>query len=213
MIGIMNEDYTHLAIVIDRSGSMSGQWKAVEGGYREIIQENKDAEGKCTVTTAAFDNQYDLLEDGTNIKNASLELPVYPRSMTALYDAVGRTIEHTRRYISKMPKKRRPAKVLFMIQTDGYENASREYNRQQIVDMIEEFQREHNWQFMFLGAEIGAVNEAKSWGIKNSVLYSESKTDQSLDLVKRKMVETRNCSLDMVAATYSISAQEAEEIQ
>lgn len=209
----MNKDYTHLAFVIDRSGSMSNQWHNVKSGYREIIGENEGAEGKCTVTTAAFDNRYDLLEDGTNINRVDKELSVYPRSMTALYDAVGRTIQHVRRYITKMPKSRRPAKVLFMIQTDGLENASKEFNHSQITEMIEEFQSEHDWQFMFLGSDIRAINEAKSWGINNTVNYNTAKTKESLDLVKRKMVETRSCSLDMVASTYSISANEEKEVQ
>ena len=121
----MNNNYTHIAMVIDRSGSMATCWTDVKGGYAEIVKSNKEAEGKCTFTVAAFDTEYTLLEDFTDIQNVKEELSVNPRGGTALLDAVGKTIVSVGEKLDAMAESERPMKVCIMIQTDGEENSSR----------------------------------------------------------------------------------------
>lgn len=164
----MNKDYTHIAMVIDRSGSMSSCWSDVKGGYAEIVKTNKESEGKCTFTVAAFDTTYTLLEDFTDVKAVKSELSVYPSGGTALLDAIGRTINSVGARLAQMEENDRPMKVLVVIQTDGEENASTEFTKNQIKVLIDKQTEIYKWEFQFIGASEISVQEAVNWGIKGA---------------------------------------------
>lgn len=164
----MDSNYTHISMVIDRSGSMSSCWSDVKGGYAELVKQNKEAEGKCTFTVAAFDTEYDLLEDFTDIKDVKETLLVNPRGGTALLDAIGKTIVSVGEKLAKLDEQDRPMKVLMVIQTDGWENASREFKKDDVKKMIKDQTDVYKWEFQFIGASLESVEEAKSWGIKGS---------------------------------------------
>lgn len=208
----MKKDYTHIAMIIDRSGSMSPCWKDVSEGYKQIVKDNKEEKGKCTFTVAAFDTEYTLLEDFSDIKNVKDVLDTSPRGMTALLDAIGKTINNVGEKLANMKEKDRPSKVMVIIQTDGEENSSREFGRSVIKKMIEEQTSKYNWQFQFIGADLTAVNEARSWGINvnNTSTYN---TDNSLDtftLLGAKMRSARLAS-DDVAYAASMCFTEADK--
>lgn len=196
----MNKDYTHVAMIIDRSGSMSSCWSDVKGGYKEIVKTNKNAPGKCTFTVAAFDTEYTLLEDFVDIQAVKDNLDVCPRGGTALLDAIGRTIVSVGERLKNMKKKERPAKVMVIIQTDGYENASKEFKKDDIKRMINTQTEEYNWQFQFIGASLDSVNEAQSWGIRGGCTstYSTEKSLDTFTLLGSKMLSARSAP-DMVA--------------
>lgn len=196
--GLMKQDYTHIVMVIDRSGSMSDTWNDVRGGYKQIVQDNKKEPGQCTFTVAVFDDKYDVLEDFTDISKVSEDLATSPRGWTALLDAVGKTIIDVGEKLNNLKEDEKPSKILVMIQTDGLENSSKEFNREQIKKMIEEQTSKYNWNFMFLGASLDAVNDAVSWGINlnSASTYSTAKTGSTFSLVGEKLKGYRSATTE-----------------
>lgn len=197
-------------MVIDRSGSMGSCWTDVVGGYEQIVKDNKAVEGECTFTVAAFDTEYELIEDFTDIQKVDEKLKVNPRSMTALLDAIGKTIVSVGEKLSKLNEEDRPEKVIMLIQTDGAENSSREFTRDSIKKLIEEHTKVYNWQFQFLGADLKSVNEARNWGINavNTSVYSTSKSLDSFSLAGSKMAAMRCATSD---AAYTMAASFSDE--
>jgi hypothetical protein len=208
-----NADYTHVAMVIDRSGSMGSCWKDVLGGYKELVKINKESPGKCTFTVAVFDTMYELLEDFTDIQAVKDELKTHPRGGTALLDAIGRTINEVGKKLSGLKKKERPAKVMLVIQTDGEENSSHEFTKEQITKMIKEQSDTYKWEFQFIGASLESVNEAESWGIKGGST-SCYRTDNSLatfSLLGEKMSRSRSIDdMEMYSASMAFTNEEKD---
>lgn len=160
------KNYTHISVVIDRSGSMSSCWDDTIGGFNSFLATQKEETGKATMTIAQFDNEYDVIANIALIKDIEdLTRETYtPRGGTALFDAIGRTINATESDIAKLDKK--PEKVIFVIITDGDENASREYSRNQIMKMIDDHREENKWEFVFIGANQDALKNGSSMGIR-----------------------------------------------
>lgn len=167
----MNNNLTELIFVLDRSGSMERLTEETIGGFNSLIEKQKDdTNGEVYVTTALFDDKYEVLYDHINIHNIPrlTEKEYYARGCTALLDAVGRTIDTVGKRLSATPESDRPGKILFVITTDGYENASRDYTKKKVKEMINLQQDTYSWKFLFLGADIDAVGEADSIGIRES---------------------------------------------
>ncbi len=162
--------YTELVFILDRSGSMCGLERDTIGGYNSLIQKQKQEEGRCRLTTVLFDDQYELLHDRTDLSEVQpiTEQEYWVRGMTALLDAVGRTIQHITAEQRRTCESEQADKVLFVITTDGMENASREYSLSRIRQMIEEAKTVRSWEFLFLGANIDAVETAAHFGIAAS---------------------------------------------
>jgi len=206
----MDSNYTHIAMVIDRSGSMSSCWSDVKGGYAEIVKTNKEAEGKCTFTVAAFDTSYTLLEDFTDVKAVKSELSVYPAGGTALLDAIGRTINSVGARLAQMAEKDHPMKVLVVIQTDGEENASREFNSAQIKALIEKQTEVYKWEFQFIGASEISVTEAVNWGIKgaNVSTYNTNNSAATFSNLGTKMRSMRSAPTMELYASAALFTEE-----
>jgi|GEM_PF-23342 len=166
----MKTDLAEIIFLLDRSGSMSGLESDAIGGYNSFLATQKIVEGKAQVTTVLFDDKYDLLHDGVDIENvkAITEKEYFARGSTALLDAIGKTIINVGIRLSNTVESERPSKVIFVITTDGQENASREFSYKKIHEMISEQQDKYSWEFIFLGANIDAAKEAESLGIKAS---------------------------------------------
>lgn len=164
----MNTDYTHISMVIDRSGSMSSCWTDVVGGYESIVKENKAVPGKCTFTVAAFDTEYDLIEDFTDIQKVDEKLKVNPRGGTALLDAIGKTIVSVGERLAAMKEEDRPHRVMMLVQSDGFENSSKEFTKDAVKKLIDEHTNVYKWQFQFIGADLDSLNDAVSYGFKSS---------------------------------------------
>ena len=209
----MDTNYTHIAMVIDRSGSMSSCWTDVKGGYAEIVKQNKEEPGKCTFTVAAFDTEYDLLEDFTDIKDVKEELAVTPRGGTALLDAIGKTIVTVGEKLAKMKEKDRPMKVLVVVQTDGQENASKEFKKEAIKKLIDEQTNVYKWQFQFIGASLDTVNEARDWGFHDSNIstYNVQNSDATFVTLGMKMKNARSAgTMEQYCASVSFTEEEKE---
>ena len=157
-----------LVFILDRSGSMGGLESDTIGGYNSMLsKQKKEKTGKVSVTTVLFDDQYELLYNQVPIEKVSpmTEEEYYVRGSTALLDAIGKTVMQVK---ANQDKKEIKDKFLFVIITDGMENASREYRADQIKKLIEERKEKNNWEFLFLGANIDAIGAAKDIGIDSS---------------------------------------------
>jgi len=160
-----------IVIIMDRSGSMSNISKDMEGGIKEFINEQKQNKGEILVTYARFDDDYELVFENKPIEEVE-EIVLSPRGMTALLDAIGKTISSVSERISDLSEDNQPERVLFVIITDGQENASKEYSREQIVDLISTNENTNGWDFTFLGANLDAISEGSSLGVRGGKSFN-----------------------------------------
>lgn len=163
----MEKGLTEIIFILDRSGSMSGLESDTIGGFNSLIKKQKQEEGEALITTVLFDDSYELLHNRMNIKTIEPITPreYYVRGTTALLDAVGMTIYKTIKAQRDSSKEEQAENVMFVIITDGMENASREYNYEKVKKMINYQKAEYDWEFLFLGANIDAAETAKQFGI------------------------------------------------
>ena len=163
----MKKGLTELVFIIDRSGSMSGLEEDTIGGFNAMLQEQQEVDGEAVVTTVLFDDRYELLHDRISIQAvAPLTRKDYTvRGGTALLDAIGRTIHKIRKVQRTVREDFRAEKVLFIIITDGQENASRHYTVDMIKERIEHQRQKYGWEFIFFGANMDAIAEAGKIGI------------------------------------------------
>ena len=163
----MKKDLTELVFVLDRSGSMSGLESDTIGGFNSMLEKQKKVEGDALVSTVIFDNVSEVIHDRRDIKAMEplTENEYYVRGGTALLDAVGYAIHHIGNVHRYAREEDRPENTLFVITTDGMENASRRFHYEDVKKMIEKQQTKHGWEFIFLGANIDAAAEAQRFGI------------------------------------------------
>lgn len=163
----MKKNLIELVFILDRSGSMRGLECDTVGGFNGMLDRQREQEGEANVTTVLFDDQYEKIHDRVPLDQVK-ELTgreYYVRGCTALLDAMGRTIHEMALIQKHLPDGERAEKVIFVITTDGLENASRSYSREQIKKMVEHEKTGYGWEFLFLGANMDAVAEAGSFGI------------------------------------------------
>jgi uncharacterized protein YegL len=163
----MNENLTEIVAVLDRSGSMEPLTNDTIGGFNSFLREQKEVPGEAVLTTVLFNDSYMLLHDRLNIKNVkSMTNKEYiPQGMTALLDAMGKTINDIGLKLHNTMENERPGKVIFFIITDGEENASVEFTSDKIKEMVELQKNVYGWEFIFLGANIDSFSAAASMGI------------------------------------------------
>lgn len=163
----MKANLTELAFILDRSGSMSGLEDDTIGGYNAMLKKQQKEPGEAVVTTVLFDDQYDLLHDRINIKcvRPITDKEYFVRGSTALLDAIGETIHKIGNAQMNTSENLQADKVLFIITTDGMENASHEYTYEKIKALVERQKEKFGWEFIFLGANIDAVATAAKFGI------------------------------------------------
>lgn len=163
----MKKELIELVFILDRSGSMCGLEDDTIGGYNALLEKQKKEDGEAVVTTVLFDDKYELLHDRINLNGVApiTDREYFVRGCTALLDAVGKTISKIGNVQKNTTDSERAEKVLFVITTDGMENASREYSYEKIKAMIERQKTHYGWEFIFLGANIDAVHTAARFGI------------------------------------------------
>jgi uncharacterized protein YegL len=163
----MKKGLTELVFILDKSGSMSGLEKDTIGGFNAMLEKQKGVEGECRITTVLFSQRDILLHDRIDIQAVGLmtEDMYSVGGSTALLDAIGKTINKIGNAQKATAEDFRAEKVLFVIITDGEENSSRLYSSEQVKAMIERQKTKYNWEFIFLGANIDAVETAEKFGI------------------------------------------------
>jgi uncharacterized protein YegL len=161
---------TEIVFVLDRSGSMQDIAKDMEGGFNEFIKQQKTVPGECSVTLVQFDTEYEVVYAGTALDKVPA-LKLEPRGMTALLDAVGTAVQTTGLRLSLLPENQRPSKVIVVVLTDGQENSSKEYTSARVADMIKLQREKYQWDFVFLGADLNAIEVAAKLNINNAAVY------------------------------------------
>lgn len=176
----MKTTYTHLCVVLDRSGSMEEIRDDTIGGFNAFVEQQKAAPGTATLPLVQFDTQdpFELVHAFAPVREVpTLTRQTFvPRASTPLLDAIGRAINHTEAGITQMAEFCRPDAVIVAIITDGHENASREFARATILQMIEAKQKLLGWKFVFLSADLGAIHDAIQDGIAPSCTMAFPKT-------------------------------------
>ena len=155
---------THIICILDRSGSMGGVAEEVRTNFNHFLKEQQELEGKAKLTLAIFDDKYELIYDEVDLKKAKplTSKQYYARGMTAMNDAIGRTL------VNKQRKK----KAIVFIHTDGYENNSKEYTGKQIKKLVKKL--ENKWEFIFVGAGIDAMTANKDYGFRHTLNAANS---------------------------------------
>ena len=163
----MKKGLTEIVFILDRSGSMSGLEKDTIGGFNSTIEKQKKEEGEAFVSTILFDDKSEVLHDRVPLASVAplTEKEYYARGCTALLDAIGGAIHHIGNVHKYAREEDRPEKTIFVITTDGYENASRKYTSDRVKQMVERQKQKYGWEFIFLGANIDAIETAKNFGI------------------------------------------------
>jgi len=209
----VNQNLTDLIFVVDRSGSMESCQKEAETGLNKIVDDQKNEEGDCNFTLVQFDTEYEVVHDGVPIKDVP-HIPLVPRGMTALNDAVGQAINTVGERLGKMDEADRPGLVTLVIVTDGGENASQEFNRQQVHDMIKTQEETYNWKVIYLGANQDAFKESAQIGIAqcSSANYKTCNTAKALKMMSSKVSNMRHSVSQGGEAFCSFSADERTEL-
>jgi len=163
----MKKNLTELVFILDRSGSMAGLEEDTIGGFNAMIRRQQEAPGEAYVSTVLFDSEQVVIHDRVDIREVApmTRREYYVRGSTALLDAVGEAIRHISLIHKYARPEDRPEKTLFVITTDGMENASRHYTYEKVRRMIRDQKAYYNWEFLFLGANIDAAREAARFGI------------------------------------------------
>ena len=163
----MKKNLTELVMILDRSGSMGGLESDTIGGYNSMLKKQREEDGEVLVSTVLFDDRSEVLYDRVPLEKMPqmTEKEYYVRGCTALLDAVGGAIRHIGNVHKYAREEDRPEKTIFVITTDGLENASREYSYGRVKKMVEQQKEKYGWEFLFLGANIDAIETAGRFGI------------------------------------------------
>ena len=198
----MRKGLTEVVFILDRSGSMSGLEADKIGGFNSMIAKQKKEEGEAYISTVLFDDQTEVLYDRVPIQRVEPmnDNQYYVRGCTALLDALGGAIHHIGNVHKYAREEDRPEKTLFIITTDGMENASHKYSYDKVKKMVERQKKEYGWEFLFLGANIDAIEVAGRFGIaaNRAINYKcDSKgTQLNYEVLSRTVSEFRACECD-----------------
>ena len=181
---ILKSNLTELVFILDKSGSMAGLEADTIGGFNAMLMKQQKAEGEAFVTTVLFNHLYELIHDRINVRGIS---PITKKDYevggtTALLDAIGFTIQKMINVQKRTSEDERAEKVLFVITTDGMENASREYTIDKIRKMVQHQKEKYGWEFMFLGANIDAISTAAQFGINKDFAVDYHADDTGMQL-------------------------------
>ncbi len=212
----MRETLTEIIFILDRSGSMSGLESDTIGGFNSMIAKQQKEEGEAIVSTVLFDDETDVIHDRVAIGDVKklTEEDYYVRGCTALLDAVGGAIHHIGNVHKYAREEDRPAKTLFVITTDGLENASRHYSFRDVKRLIRRQQEKYNWEFIFVGANIDAIEVADNLGISRdrAANYNcdEVGTALNYQVLEAAVTRVRKCKAADMAMTFAGGAWKAD---
>lgn len=171
-------NYTHIAVVLDRSGSMQSIRSDMEGALNKFFKDQAEVEGKCMVDLYTFDDVYET--EFTNLPVGYAKATIEPRGMTALLDAMGKTIVGLGTKFRTMQEKNRPGKVLVVVVSDGLENASREHTNDSVKKLIKQQEEKYNWNFVFMGTKFDAVAVGRDYGFKGGSTIEFDPTGETI---------------------------------
>ena len=200
----MKKGLTEVVFILDISGSMSGLERDTIGGFNSMIAKQKKEDGEALVSTILFDNYSEVLHDRVDVTKIEplTERDYTVRGCTALLDAIGGAIHHIGNVHKYARNEDIPEHTIFIITTDGMENASHHYSREKIKEMIERQKNKYGWEFLFLGANIDAIETARSYGIDQdrAVEYNCDSVGTGLNFeAMSDAITTMRCSAPLTA--------------
>lgn len=190
----MRPDLTDITVVLDRSGSMASCRSDAEGGLNHFIQEQAKQPGTALFSLVQFNTEYEFVHRGVNLQHIIPVFHLNPSGRTALLDAIGRAIVETGERLKNIQEHNRPGLVVFVILTDGLENASKEYTRSRIKEMLQHQESVYKWKFTYLGANQDAFAEAGTIGINLAAVANynaEEKTSGTFRLASDHVSKMR----------------------
>jgi len=202
----MKVNLTDINFILDQSTSMRLIESSTISGFNEFLKSQQEADGEANFTLAKFDSLYEIVYDAVNVKDVQpLSTKTFtPRGMTALLDAIGRTIDATGQRLAAMAEEDRPEKVIFVILTDGEENMSKEYTKERISEMIKHQTETYSWDFVFLAANQDAIQAGMQYGFQacNSMTFAANANGNSrvYSSMSDKMTMYRSCSVEAKCA-------------
>ena len=188
-------EITELVFILDRSGSMSGLEEDTIGGFNSMIEKQKKLDGECYVSTVLFDSRSEVLHDRLKLEDVPkmTEKDYCARGSTALIDALGDAIKHIKNVHKYIRPEDVPAHTMFVITTDGHENASHTYSSSDVKKMIEEQKEKCGWEFLFIGANIDAVETAARYGISESRAVNYNADGEGTDVLYKSVSNAVFC--------------------
>lgn len=208
----MKTGYTHIAFVMDRSGSMQSMAEEASRSFNQFVEKQKEVEGEATFTFVDFDTEYKVIHDFVPLDEVE-EYALQAGGMTALFDAIGRTIDTVGKQLNEMDESERPEKVVVAILTDGHENSSQEFKGDQIVDMIRRQEDKYNWTFVYLGANQDAFSAAQALGISggNAATFTSGSVGacSGISTINKSITSYRSADYDMTQKDSLLSANQA----
>lgn len=215
-----DKNLTEIVAIIDRSGSMANLRQETIGGFNNFVEEQKKGAGKAIITLVQFDDQYQIDYQGVDVNDVKpLDESTYsPRGMTALLDAVGKTVNAVGERLAKLNEEKRPGQVIFLIITDGHENSSREFKATKVKEMVKHQTDKYNWSFVYLGG--GDINSQRdqgiSLGINDANVYNYSANNIGTAAVYSNITKgvsrRRSLAADGFCANSSDSLLNEEEV-
>ena len=195
----MRKGLTEVVFILDRSGSMSGLEADTIGGFNSMIAKQKKEEGEAYISTVLFDDTCEVLYDRVPVNKVEPmnDNQYYVRGCTALQDAIGGAIHHIGNVHKYAREEDRPEKTLFIITTDGMENASRQYSYEKVKEMVARQKEKYGWEFLFLGANIDAIDVAGKFGIDSNralnYVSDHKGTQLNYEVLNKTVSEFRAC--------------------
>lgn len=185
----MDNKYTHITVVLDRSGSMESVADDTIGSFNTFLEDQKKIDGRATLTLVQFDDQYEVVYNKVPLNNVpKLDKEIFkPRGATALLDSMAKAINETGAFLSSLQDYARPGKVVFVVLTDGQENASREYSKKQINDMVTHQSTKYSWEFVYLGANQDAITTGTSYGFSAGKSMTYTSTGRGMQVAFKSM--------------------------
>jgi len=178
----MKSGFTTIAAVLDASGSMASLIKDTLDGFNNFVEEQRQVPGEATLTLCTFNNSNKVIHEFLPLKDVPLltKDTYQPNGGTALLDAVGHTVTSLGAHLAKMKEEDRPSKVILMVVTDGAENASKNFTREKVKEMLEHQQSKYNWEVIFAGANIDSFEAGSSMGIRRAGIMNYAATPQGV---------------------------------
>lgn len=207
----MKNDFCEMVLVLDESGSMSSCKSDTIGGVNEFLKNQKRIKGKVNVTLIKFSDYYRVINDAVPLDQVVYldEKNYVPSNTTALLDAVGKTVNSIGTRLLNTSEEDRPEKVIFVIITDGYENASNEFTRSQVFDLVTHQREKYRWEFIFLGADIDAWGE--EIGVKTNVRIDKNDLSRSFKALSLFALESRMVSFFEEDKAFNLTEEELDQ--
>jgi uncharacterized protein YegL len=203
----MKSNYVHVCFVIDESGSMSGREADVVGGFKKVIDEQKEnVSGSCSISYYKFATTVKKVYIGTDVNSVEyLDGKYKPCGLTALYDGIGTAIDEIGKWLSDMPEEERPEKNLIVVMTDGEENHSSEYTASKVKEMIKHQEEKYNWTFVYMGSDLSNAQDANNLGFTTRCFSSSDVYGANYSIINDSISAYRNTDGDSLKKAKAMS--------